>query len=341
MNSITLKGIRKQIEEEDSKDYGEEKAFFAETIQECLEKRLEKEAVRQEENVEESEDNSVVDEDEDFRMALKLQQEEQARSSGKINLRRRASGNNRKYQEGLIIKPSKRKSDTDAAQTDANKPKRTLNKPLILSPEMAAVFDNEFSELTRPEVVKKLWEYIKKHDLQDPKDKRFILCDEKLTNVFNRPRVNCFKMAKFMSAHLHRKEDLSGTESVPVVKPKQSQTPSQPKTASSPKKQKISNEIVEDSDEEASEMLNEVKMNPLLLNIPGVSAEMSFSSVQAAVLAYTQAMKLRDPSDPDVIIVKPTSPIAKLMGERHNGGNVHILDFIQRVHYLFDHKNAK
>ena len=42
-------------------------------------------------------------------------------------------------------------------------------------------------------------------------------------------------MAKFMSAHLHRKEDLSGTESVPVVKSKQSQTPSQPKNYFIPK----------------------------------------------------------------------------------------------------------
>ena len=105
MNNITLKGIRKQIEEEDSKDYSAEKAFFAETMQEFLKTKLEKEIISHEDlgNHKELADPSVVDEDGDFRIALQLQREEQARSSSKINLRRRASGINRKYQEGLII----------------------------------------------------------------------------------------------------------------------------------------------------------------------------------------------------------------------------------------------
>ena len=285
--------------------------------------------------------------DEDFRIALQLQQEEQARSPSKINLRRRAVGANRKYQEGLVIKPSKKLLNEDATKTNIDKPKsRTLNKPLLLSAEMAAVFNDEYSELTRPEVVKKLWEYIKQNDLQDPKDKRFILCDEKLVNLFNRPRINCFKMAKFMSAHLHRKEDLTGATSAQSTKTSSMQSSQIFKTASSPKKPKISNEIVEDSDEDVNEILSvaredDKKMNPLLLNIPGVSAEMSFTAIQAAVLAYTQAMKLRHASDTDLIIVKPASPISKLMGGQVKDGTIHILDLIHRVHYLFDHKSAE
>lgn len=339
MNSITLKGIRKQIEEEDSKDYSSEKEIFAEIIQECLENRLEKEPV--------DDDNFIIaDEDADFRLATQLQQEEQDRSSSRTILRRRASGINRKYQEGVIIKPSKRKSDVNPVETDTVKPKtRTFHKPLILSAEMAALFNNDYPELTRPEVVKKIWEYIKAHDLQDPKDKRFILCDEKLMNVFNRPRMNCFKMAKFMTPHLYQKDDMAGVF-VQSAKSDPKQPAQQIKTTSSPKKLKISNETVEDSDEEASEVLDEaykkdMKMNPLLLNIPGVSAGMTFTAVQASVLAYIQSMKVRHQSDTDMIIVKPTSPISKLMGGRVNDGTVHVLDLIQRVHYLFDHKNAE
>lgn len=331
MDSITLKGIRKQIEEEDSKDYSSEKALFAETIHGCLEKKIEKVAIA----------------DDDFRFAAQLQQEEQARSLGRANLRRRATGINRKYQDGLIIKSSKPKSDSNSAETDTVvKPKtRTFNRPLILSTEMAALFDNEYTELTRPEVVKKIWEYIKAHDLQDPKDKRFILCDEKLMNVFNRPRMNCFKMAKFMTSHLRRKEDIVGAPDQ-SVKSEPKQPVRQLKPASSFKKSKISNETVEDYDEEPSEIIDEAytsdsEMNPFLLNIPGVTAEMTFTAVQAAVLAYIQAMKLRHPSDTDLILVKPISPIAKLMGGRVNNGTIHLLDLIQRVHYLFDHKNSE
>lgn len=271
-----------------------------------------------------------------------MQQEEE--KSQKIGLRRRSAGINRKYQERLVIGPSKNKrADGDDSST---KPKRVLNKPSLLSPEMAAVFDNQYTELPRPEVVKKLWEYIKAHNLQDPKDKRFILCDEKLQNVFNRPRVNCFKMAKYMSAHVYKKEELSDSISASSGVSSQSAIRSPKKSGSSPKKQKISNEIVEDSDEEANDFLNEdlsketPQMNALLLKVPGVTPDMSYTSVQAAILAYTQVKKLRHPKDNDLIIVRANSPIAAIMGKQSEG-TVHLLELIQRVHFLFDHNDQK
>lgn len=338
MDSITVKGIRKQLEDEDSIDYSGEKGFFSETIKNCLEQRLQRK--------DDSEKNlQDVDEAADFKIAMELQKEEERHQ--KVNLRRRSAGINRKYQEGLIIVPSKNKKGT--GNEENSKPKRVLNKPSLLSPEMAAVFDNQYTELPRPEVVKKLWEYIKAHNLQDPKDKRFILCDEKLRNIFNRPRVNCFKMAKYLSAHVHKKEDLSDSMSAPSSLNSTPRGKDVKKSTSSPKKPKISNEIVEDSDEEAGnfpecELLEaygeEPEMNPVLLKVPGVTADMSYTSVQAAVLAYTQVKKLRHPNDNDLIIVRPKSPIAAIMGN-HVGETVHLLDLIQRVHFLFDHKTEK
>lgn len=341
MDSITVKGIRKQLEDEDSVDYSGDKAFFSETIKTCLDEKL-----KQGDNSEkESSNYAELNEAADFKIALELQKEEK---SQKIGLRRRTTGINRKYQDGLVITTSKNKSIADGGG-EKLKPKRVLNKPSLLSPEMAAVFDNQFTELPRPEVVRKLWEYIKAHNLQDPKDRRFILCDEKLQNLFNRPRVNCFKMAKYLSAHIHRKEDLS--DSLPVT----SSVASKPhlkvvkSSGSSPKKQKISNETVENSDEEADDFLHEEllsayeeepPMNPLLLKVPGVTPDMSYTSVQAAILAYTQVKKLRHPKDNDLIIVRSNSPIAVIMNN-HAGGTVHLLDLIQRVQFLFDHKNEE
>lgn len=284
----------------------------------------------------------MFDEAADFKIALKLQKEEE--NSQKINLRRRSAGINRKYQERLVIAPSKNKR---ALGDDSDiKPRRVLNKPSLLSPEMAAVFDNQYTELPRPEVVKKLWEYIKAHNLQDPKDKRFILCDEKLHNVFNRPRINCFKMAKYMSAHVYKKEDLSDSVSVSSGVSSNATIKSPKKSGYSPKKQKISNETVENSDEEANDFLNEEileekpQMNPILLKVPGVTPDMSYTSIQAAILAYTQVKKLRHPKDNDLIIVRVNSPIAAIMGIQSEG-TVHLLDLIQRVHFLFDHKDEK
>ncbi|MCX6714024.1 MAG: SWIB/MDM2 domain-containing protein, partial [Candidatus Vogelbacteria bacterium] len=57
--------------------------------------------------------------------------------------------------------------------------------------------------MPRSEVVKKLWVYIKKNDLQDPKNKRDILADDKLKEVFGgKARVNMFEMTKLVSKHL-------------------------------------------------------------------------------------------------------------------------------------------
>ena len=75
-----------------------------------------------------------------------------------------------------------------------------LSKPLNLSPELEAVIGS--GPMPRTEVVKKLWEYIKKHDLQNPQNKRNILADEKLKAIFGKSEVTMFEMTKLVSAHL-------------------------------------------------------------------------------------------------------------------------------------------
>ena len=73
-------------------------------------------------------------------------------------------------------------------------------KPLTPSPELAAVIGSE--AMPRTEVVKKLWEYIKKHNLQNPANKRNILADDKLEKVFGKKEVTMFEMTKLVSNHL-------------------------------------------------------------------------------------------------------------------------------------------
>lgn len=76
-----------------------------------------------------------------------------------------------------------------------------LSKPLTLSPELEAVVGK--GPMPRTEVVKQIWVYIKKHDLQNPKNKRNILADEKLKLIFGgKAEVTMFEMTKLVSAHL-------------------------------------------------------------------------------------------------------------------------------------------
>ena len=81
------------------------------------------------------------------------------------------------------------------------KPNSAFMKPMNLSEDLEAVVGK--GPMPRSEVVKALWAYIKKHDLQNPKNKRNIMADDKLKKVFGgKGEVSMFEMTKLVSAHL-------------------------------------------------------------------------------------------------------------------------------------------
>ncbi|PRC91384.1 SWIB/MDM2 domain-containing protein [Solimicrobium silvestre] len=89
-----------------------------------------------------------------------------------------------------------------AAKVPAVKKANTaFMKPMTLSPTLAAVIGA--APIPRTEVTKKIWEYIKKHQLQDEANKRMINGDAKLVAVFGgKKQVSMFEMTKLISAHL-------------------------------------------------------------------------------------------------------------------------------------------
>ncbi len=62
-------------------------------------------------------------------------------------------------------------------------------------------------QLSRPQTVKKLWDYIKAHSLQDPSDKRQIRCDSALRAVFKQDRVHMFTMNKILNQNLYAMDE--------------------------------------------------------------------------------------------------------------------------------------
>lgn len=79
-------------------------------------------------------------------------------------------------------------------------PNSAFMKKLTPSPELAKVVGSQ--PLPRTEVTKKLWDYIKKNNLQDAKNRRNINADATLQAVFGRPSVNMFEMPKLVGKHL-------------------------------------------------------------------------------------------------------------------------------------------
>jgi len=73
-------------------------------------------------------------------------------------------------------------------------------KPMQPSEHLAKIVGTE--PLPRSEVTKKIWVHIKKHTLQNPKDKREILADDKLQPIFGSQKLDMFQMAKAVNKRL-------------------------------------------------------------------------------------------------------------------------------------------
>ncbi len=81
------------------------------------------------------------------------------------------------------------------------KPSAAFMKPLSPSAALADVIGSK--AMPRTQVTKKLWDYIKKHKLQDSKNRRMINADESLKKVFGgKKQVSMFEMTKLVAKHL-------------------------------------------------------------------------------------------------------------------------------------------
>ena len=87
-----------------------------------------------------------------------------------------------------------------AAPAAKRTPNAAFMKPMTPSATLAAVVGAK--PLPRTEVTKKVWEYIKKHKLQDEVQKRVINADAKLKEIFGKAKADMFEMTKLINSHL-------------------------------------------------------------------------------------------------------------------------------------------
>jgi chromatin remodeling complex protein RSC6 len=100
-------------------------------------------------------------------------------------------------------KKSAKKSAKKAApkKKSARKPNAAFMAPLTLSASLADVIGSK--PIPRTEIIKKIWDYIKKNKLQDQKNRRMINADEKLKIVFGgKGQVSMFELAKIVNKHV-------------------------------------------------------------------------------------------------------------------------------------------
>jgi len=87
-----------------------------------------------------------------------------------------------------------------SSEKSTRKPNAAFMKPLTPSATLAAVIGAD--AVPRTEVTKRIWDYIKQHNLQDPANRRNINADAKLRPLFGKDQVSMFELTKLVSAHL-------------------------------------------------------------------------------------------------------------------------------------------
>ncbi|KAF2854639.1 SWIB-domain-containing protein [Plenodomus tracheiphilus IPT5] len=155
----------------------------------------------------------VVAEDNDAALAARLQAEENARlrSTRGGNTKRRAAP--KKVEKKTKKKSATRVKDEDDSDVNSDSgaekksPSRKggFHKPMALSPALSELLGE--TQLSRPQTVKKIWEYVKERELQDPADKRQIRCDDAMRAVFKQDRVHMFTMNKILNQNLYAVEE--------------------------------------------------------------------------------------------------------------------------------------
>ena len=97
---------------------------------------------------------------------------------------------------------AKKAAPKKAAKKSARKPNAAFMAPLTPGDKLAAVIGDK--PAPRTEIVKKIWDYIKKNNLQDKKNKRMINADAKLKPLFNKDQVSMFDLAKIVNDNIKK-----------------------------------------------------------------------------------------------------------------------------------------
>ncbi|XP_052177793.1 uncharacterized protein LOC127791786 [Diospyros lotus] len=160
-----------------------------------------------------------------------------------------------------------------------------LNKLCGVSPVLQAIVGQP--ALPRTEIVKQLWAYIRKNNLQDPSNKRKIICNDELRLVFETDCTDMFKMNKLLAKHI---------------------IPLEPKSENA-KKQKVEVELGTKADESGPIVI----ISDALANFFGTTGrEMLQSEVLGRVWQYIKVNQLEDPVN--AMVIRCDAKLQELLG---------------------------
>ncbi|CAK9438808.1 uncharacterized protein LODBEIA_P30320 [Lodderomyces beijingensis] len=154
----------------------------------------------------------------DALLAAKLSREESNGARGSRTKRKASSASG----PSKTKRAAHNKNNSDGNRINSSNNNNPFNREMALSADLQRVIGEEMC--SRPQVVKKLWAYIKENDLQNPSDKRQIMCDEKLQQLFKKKTVGAFEMNRILSKHIFKPDEIgeSGESGANAPEPQKS-----------------------------------------------------------------------------------------------------------------------
>ncbi|KAK6136848.1 hypothetical protein DH2020_029403 [Rehmannia glutinosa] len=324
LETTTAAGVRRRLEEEFFVDLYGRRAFVREQIDLFLHGRAaQDDGAEQEEEVDENAQNDAVEEEQrqresgsDNEGALMEQPKKppvttvlnSVANLAEHHLLRRTPAK-KGGPEGCSGVPT----PTLNMNTDVKKKGRGFSKPCALSPQLQEFFG--VSELARTEVVKKLWEYIREQNLQNPKNRRKILCDESLHGIFRVKSIDMFQMNKALSKHIWPLDELAAT---PVKSSQRERQHKQGREEATPVKSSQRERQRKQGKEEGSEepkrkekpkkgggsgLTAPLPLSDALVKFVGTGEhELSRADVVKRMWQYIKENELQDPSDKRMVL---------------------------------------
>ncbi|XP_008792696.1 upstream activation factor subunit spp27-like isoform X1 [Phoenix dactylifera] len=203
LSTTTTAIVRRKLEEDFGVDLSSKKAFIREQVDLFLHSELN--------------DNKEVEEDD----GLGREEGERDREEGRGEADEEEDDEQEDDEEEEDEGGSSRKRRLTKLNKEVKKRGGGFTKLCSLSPALQQ-FVGE-SELARTEVVKKLWAYIRQNNLQDPNNKKKIICDERLQSIFNVSTIDMFQMNKALSKHIWPLNSEGGPSTVVKSEPKEKQ----------------------------------------------------------------------------------------------------------------------
>ncbi|PHT59781.1 Protein TRI1 [Capsicum baccatum] len=201
LETATAGTVRRKLEEELVVDLLDRKAFVRDQIDVFLRTHVQEtpnDDVQEVEDVKEEENGDSCSQEEEEEEKESVENDDNSSETG-----------------------SKKKARRSEKVNGEEKRKGGFYKPCALSPQLQKLVGEP--ELGRPEVVKKIWAYIWEKKLQNPQNKRKILCDDVLSGIFWAKAIDMFQMNKALSKHIWPIDEKDAAEVKSSVKSTQKQ----------------------------------------------------------------------------------------------------------------------